>query len=206
MIHETLPGDEYGLHIDTSKAENARLFMSRKTLTEHCAGLVPQNPFIAEVGVFQGKFSETLLRVFKPRKFFMIDTFSVDDHIDKLFTAENHFDYIQKKFVDKDVFFFIKGFSWDGLHYLLDDSLDYIYIDADHTYDSVKMDIEAAYRKIKSGGILQFNDYCTYSLYEDLRYGVLNAVNEFIESHNVTLVGLSIDRSGYHDLAVQVRK
>lgn len=206
MINETRPGDEYGLRIDTSKAENARLFVSRKSLTEHCVGLVPHKPFIAEVGVFQGKFSETLLDLFKPTRFFLIDTFGVDDHIDKLFTAEEHFDYIQKKFVDKDVFFFIKGFSWDGLNYLTDNSLDYIYIDADHRYDSVKMDIEAAYRKLKSGGILQFNDYCTFSLYENLFYGVLNAVNEFIESHDVTLVGLSIDRSGYHDLALQVRK
>lgn len=40
-----------------------------------------------------------------------------------------------------------------------DDSLDFVYIDANHKYDAVKEDIELWWPKIKSGGMLSGHDY-----------------------------------------------
>lgn len=51
-------------------------------------------------------------------------------------------------------------------------SIDFIYIDANHDYDSVKNDILHYFPKIKNGGIISGHDYC------ESWKGVINAVNE----------------------------
>lgn len=58
---------------------------------------------------------------------------------------------------------------------------DYVYIDSDHTYEAVKKDIELWWPKVKEGGILAGHDYNTFNKL----YGVVPAVNEFIEANNI---------------------
>jgi len=53
-----------------------------------------------------------------------------------------------------------------------DESLDAVFIDADHRYESVKADILAWMPKVKKGGILAGHDYV------DSHNGVIKAVNE----------------------------
>jgi predicted O-methyltransferase YrrM len=53
-----------------------------------------------------------------------------------------------------------------------DNSLDFVLLDASHTYEDVKADIQAWLPKIKSGGILAGDDYHVSWP------GVINAVNE----------------------------
>ena len=206
MIPPTLPSAEYGLYIPEDRAIDARLFTNRKALVGHCKTLLPDKPIIAEVGVFSGFFSEFLLSTFQPHKLHLIDTFAASDHVTGLFAAANHLAFIKAKFAENPEVSIHQGMSWEKLSDLGDNSCDFIYIDADHGYESVQKDIASACHKIKSGGIIQFNDYTNYGSFEKGPYGVLDAVNEFIESHTVHLVGFSLERSGYHDLAVRVIK
>jgi hypothetical protein len=53
----------------------------------------------------------------------------------------------------------IKGCSWDMAANFDDNSLDFVYIDADHSYIAVKKDIAAWAPKMKKGGILAGHDY-----------------------------------------------
>ncbi len=53
--------------------------------------------------------------------------------------------------------------SLDAAVKFKDASLDFVFIDAGHDYDSVKADILAWYPKIKPGGILAGHDYYPYS-------------------------------------------
>ena len=66
-----------------------------------------------------------------------------------------------------------------------DQSLDFVYLDSDHKYQSVKSEIEAWYPKVKVGGILAGHDYIERSHIEE--FGVIQAVTEFIEQENLTL-------------------
>jgi len=63
-----------------------------------------------------------------------------------------------------------------------DSSLDFVYIDADHSYAAVKSDLEAWYPKLKPNGILSGHDYG--SAFKD---DVIKAVDEFLKLHNLQL-------------------
>lgn len=54
-----------------------------------------------------------------------------------------------------------------------DESLDLVFIDADHSYEAVKKDMDNWWPKLKKGGIMAGHDYAPYA-YE----GVVRAVNE----------------------------
>jgi predicted O-methyltransferase YrrM len=205
----TLPGDEYGLDLPTCATNNSKLFTNRRSLVKHCHEVIgKKNTTIAEVGVFQGYFSQMLLDTFQPQKLNLIDSFNTTDFITKEFTAETHFEYIKNKYVNNKNVTALQGLSWDTLATLPDLSCDFIYIDADHTYESVTKDIQAALPKLKHNGIIQFNDYCNFSQVERRDYGVFDAVNTFMKNNadNISIVGLSIDKGGYHDIAVRVAK
>lgn len=60
-----------------------------------------------------------------------------------------------------------------------DESIDAIFIDAAHDYDSVKKDIVRWLNKVKRGGILAGHDYTTYWP------GVVAAVNEILGKSNI---------------------
>lgn len=53
-----------------------------------------------------------------------------------------------------------------------DESLDFVFLDADHGYPSVKKDIECWYPKVKIGGVISGHDY------DKTWPGVIDAVNE----------------------------
>jgi len=57
-------------------------------------------------------------------------------------------------------------------------SIDFIHIDADHTYKSVKNDINIWWSKLKDGGIMSGHDYCPGNKTMKETYGVIEAVNE----------------------------
>jgi len=63
-----------------------------------------------------------------------------------------------------------------------DNSLDFIFIDADHEYSSVKKDIECWYPKLKNGGYIGGHDY-----FENYQ-GLMKAVDEFFGAENITKI------------------
>jgi len=74
----------------------------------------------------------------------------------------------------------IKISSVEGSALYNDNSLDFVFIDANHVYEAVKDDLQAWFPKVKTGGIIAGHDY-----YNDL--GVKNAVDEFFGESNLHL-------------------
>lgn len=129
--------------------------------------LIEKNNFktIVEVGV---KFGRTT--------FFLLDNlsdiklFSIDRDISMFYNNE-----VKKKYGDRLIP--IQGLSWDVADQVTDNSVDLVFIDADHSYPAVKKDIIAYIPKLKQGGILSGHD---------IDYpGVNRAVNELIEKYDV---------------------
>jgi hypothetical protein len=73
----------------------------------------------------------------------------------------------------------IKELSWDGARHYENESLDFVFIDAAHDYESVKKDITAWLPKVKIGGTIAGHDY---SWCEDVQ----KAVHEFFDKSSVT--------------------
>lgn len=69
----------------------------------------------------------------------------------------------------------IKDYSWAAAAQFDDNSVDFVFIDADHRYESVVKDIDAWLPKIKKGGIISGHDF-TYAVTTE--NGVSQAVRE----------------------------
>ena len=69
-------------------------------------------------------------------------------------------------------------------------SLDFVFIDAEHTYESVKWDLELWYPKVRPGGLIAGHDYLAE---EGLPWHreVKRAVDEFVVAHGYNGVGLA---------------
>lgn len=70
--------------------------------------------------------------------------------------------------------------SRDAANIVPDASLDFVFIDADHSYEGCKADIDAWLPKVKPGGLLSGHDYGNKD-FED--FGVTRAVDEFAAAH-----------------------
>ncbi|GAI15065.1 unnamed protein product [marine sediment metagenome] len=64
---------------------------------------------------------------------------------------------------------------------IANNSLDFVYIDGSHTYESVAEDIILYYPKLKKGGLLSGHDYRKHTK------GVIIAVNEFCKKNALDL-------------------
>ena len=69
-----------------------------------------------------------------------------------------------------------------------DGSLSFINIDADHSYEGVKADIESWWRKLAPLGVIAFHDY------EQVQYGVKRAVQEFAKRNTFHVFLLPEDK------------
>ena len=86
---------------------------------------------------------------------------------------------------------------------LPDNYLDYVYLDAGHSYQEVAKDIEQVSRKIKDTGIIQFNDYTLFDSFAFVPYGVPKAVHQFMIRENYELLYFCLHRQFFCDVVVR---
>jgi len=78
---------------------------------------------------------------------------------------------------------YIRKPSVEGVKDIQDESIDFVYIDGMHDFDSVMMDIIVWTPKVKRGGIVSGHDFFYgYSPYS----GVIEAVRAYTYAHNIT--------------------
>ena len=87
--------------------------------------------------------------------------------------AEQQARQYMSRFIDEGRCDFVKKFSVDAAPDFEDEYFDLVFIDANHTYEHVKEDIEAWYPKVREGGILAGHDWC------EGFPGVAQAVHEY---------------------------
>ena len=66
--------------------------------------------------------------------------------------------------------------------HIMDESLDFVFIDGDHAFDSVMVDIILWAKKVTPGGIVAGHDY-----YQFKSGGVIEAVNAYCQAHEIDL-------------------
>jgi predicted O-methyltransferase YrrM len=74
--------------------------------------------------------------------------------------------------------------SAEAMKRLEDESVDFVYVDGDHSYEGVASDLAAAFRVTKPGGVICCDDYILGAWWKD---GVVRAVHEFLCSKPVVI-------------------
>src|SRR4030042_4621210 len=78
----------------------------------------------------------------------------------------------------------IRKDSVDAATDVTNESLDFVFIDADHAYEAVKQDLNAWTKKVRPGGIVSGHDYYVFP---SGNRGVIDAVNEFVAKNGYRL-------------------
>jgi predicted O-methyltransferase YrrM len=154
------------------------------------------NCTFAEVGVYFGRsvifLAQEIKRQKKNIQVYAIDTFNghlCDEH-DHLYRenidaqggdifqvfSEN----IQAADVD-DIIIPVRKFSWDAARDFYNEILQMVFIDAGHSYQDCKTDMESYWPKVVSGGWLTGHDY------QLLFPSIIEAVDEFVAKHELEL-------------------
>jgi hypothetical protein len=110
----------------------------------------------AEIGVNQGEYGKILCGA--GLKVYGIDCFENYEGYKRVGEYECHYEEAAENLKEMD-YTIIRKYSMDALRDFADSSLDFVYIDANHTLPYVCMDIFGWERKVRQGGIIAGHDY-----------------------------------------------
>lgn len=164
---------------------------------------IPKGGIGAELGVCKGVNSIPLYFITKPTKLYLVDIWTkrcpnglewpkgeetslwYDDHEDllsSLFSEEIKEEEVELK----------KEYGSDFLCKIKDNSLDWIYIDSDHHYECISIELHLAIRKVKQGGYIMGHDYNTVP--QNWGSSIIRAVNERIQNGDVTMEAITLEK------------
>jgi hypothetical protein len=159
---------------------------------------VPRWKVGAEIGVFTGAFSEMLLQVTKPKRFYAVDPWwSVFGERfpnwgeytanGQLQTRAAHAAAVHRASRFKNAHVVVsEAVEWAQT--LPADSLDWAYIDSLHEYEPTLNELLALEQRLRPEGVL-LGDDC-WPRRDNLYYGVFRAVRDFCRCRNFELISL----------------
>lgn len=160
-------------------------WIGRRQLLKH----LPKNAICAEIGVWKGEFSRKILSVTRPKMLHLIDPWLfMGEYPNRWYggsfaTSQSDMDKIYERVLREfgDIATIHRRRSCDALASLPDGHLDWVYIDADHSYEAVLADLELSRQKVKRGGCIAGDDL---DWRPEEGMPVKRAVDEFLARHN----------------------
>ncbi len=140
----------------------------------------------AEIGVERGAYSKVLCMKNPKLHLYCIDPWQAYEGYREHVTQsklDGFFEETKERLSPYNCTF-IREFSGRASLDFEDDSLDFVYIDANHSYENVRNDLNAWVRKVRKGGIVAGHDYIKRKG-QDAIFGVIPAVDEFVEKHGI---------------------
>jgi hypothetical protein len=163
--------------------------------------IIPKNSIGAEIGVWTGGFSNFILETIHPNKIHLIDVWTFDNHTNKAYGSniknQEHineaYEFTCNRFkeqVEKRQVVIHKMSSEEACQLFNNNYLDWVYIDGNHTYESVKQDLNIWTNKVKSGGFIIGDDYVWGGKFKPVK----RAVDEFKNDLRVEFVKVENDQ------------
>jgi hypothetical protein len=166
---------------------DARLYPNREEMLK----ALPRGGRVAEVGTYRGAFAQRIAAACAPDELHLVDVdLSVLDRAPVRAAFEG-------RLIEHE------GDSAAMLATFPPASFDWIYLDADHRYPAVSADLAMSHAALRPGGYLMCNDYTNWDVGSAQPYGVARAVNEFCLRHDYRVLGLALERAGYHDILLR---
>ena len=143
---------------------------------------------IAELGSLRGDYSREILKRCAPAKLHLLDI----DFSELKDDVSNH-----------PAVTLHQGLTTETLARFEDGAFDFIYVDADHSYDAVVSDIAASVPKLKPGGVIAFNDFGRIVRPGFGVFGVHQAVCEFIARERWPVIYFCFNSEALYDIALR---
>jgi len=140
-----------------------------------------------EIGVAAGEFSRMILDANKDTQLIGVDPYEAyPEYGDYALpqTFNRLYEDMMKRVGKDPRFSHIKSQSTFASTILLPESIDFVYIDGNHSFKYVQADMDVWWPKIKSGGIMAGDDYAPRT---SSRYDVIAAVNDWCEKYEMDL-------------------
>lgn len=202
VLHSFIPV-KYSL-IDSSspppfsqeKLRGAALLPYREDLIRE----MPTRGTVAELGVDRGDFSEKIFEISKPKVLFLVDVWSSKRYSSREERAvRNRFEAeISSGQVEV-----CKESSLDFGVRQQPDSLDWVYIDTDHSFKTTLGELRALAPAVRPGGYICGHDFTWGNVRSGYRYGVVQAVATFMADNRWRLSHLSLESSSNWSFALQ---
>ncbi len=144
-----------------------------------------------EVGVQEGVFSETLRSTWKGNELYLIDRWKYENDYKDIANIPDEkqkefYLSVVKKFADDRTVHIIRKDSVAAAEQFPDGYFDWIYLDADHSFEGCSKDLNAWYPKLKTGGILAGHDYFD-GVFIGGEFGVKSALDIFNKNLNAEI-------------------
>lgn len=178
-IAATLPNVE----LKAEHIKNLRILINKPALLD----FLPKEAVVGEIGVSRGDYSEKILAQSLPQKLHLIDSWTEKPYRGRKEFVENRF----AKEINLGQVFICQGFSTNVLENFDDGYFDWVYIDSNHTYKTTARELEICQNKVKPNGIIAGHDYVTGYWPQKIRFGVIEAVNEFCTKNNWEMIYLT---------------
>lgn len=128
---------------------------------------IPQLRRIAEIGIYRGDFAENMLRNCDCiEQYFMLDPWRNLAEWDKPANTNNEiFELLMQSSLAKTEFaddkrIVLRGKTTEVIDAIPDSSLDFAYIDGDHTLKGITIDLIRVFPKVKTGCFIGGDDFC----------------------------------------------
>lgn len=170
-------------------------WFSYEKLYDEAVAKAPFGAKFVEVGSWLGKSTNYLVDKIKESKkqisFTTIDTFKGnigESYYEKRvesFGGDAFYEFVDNSVISNnyDKFEVLKDTSENASKHFLNDSVDFVMLDGDHSYDNTIKDIKLWYNKVKAGGYITGDDYNVFP-------SVTSAVNDYFYNQ-IEKVGLS---------------
>jgi hypothetical protein len=140
-----------------------------------------------EVGVFKGIYMSILCKANPQMKLYGVDSWKVyNDYPDladqKVF--DSYYERTKERLATFSNWELIRESSMEAVKKFEDESLDFVYIDANHEDPYITEDITEWSKKVKSGGIVSGHDYYRNKRREG-EFKVIEATNKYTKDNNI---------------------
>lgn len=161
--------------------------------------MLPKGAVGVEIGVWKGDFSAQILRSARPATLHLIDPWAVSDAADRSDQAwygvgkttqlgmDGICDQVAARFaaeIARGQVCVHRADASAALGAMAPATVDYVYVDGDHSYAGVVSDLAHAFRVTKANGLICCDDYLLGAWWND---GVVRAVHELLVAERVTV-------------------
>lgn len=160
---------------------------------------MPKHCVVAECGVADGAFSQKIIDLCQPRQLILNDSWSSPRFRSERLKVDQRF----STQIAAGTVVIHHGHSLDVLANIPAGSLDWVYIDTDHSYETTLAELRCCDQAVASGGRIAGHDFTAGNPRGAVTYGVIPAVQQFCAEAGWVLEYLTLEQHGHFSFCLR---